>query len=284
MNMMIWFSTGLFVLGQAAAGQSEAELKEILFPFYGREAAEYEFYLDAGRQQRLELLKQPVLTWTNADKYMGAVFVWTYGGRPEIIGCIGSQQRPGDSMVFHEFHSLSRQPLEVVQFGHGTKKWAPSRPGIELAAVEGAPAPSDSERARLTQMRNIAREFNGWMKDGNDVTELRLLPQPIIRYKAAERGVIDGAIFALVWKGTDPEILLILEDRKEDSDSRWKFALARFNFRDMWVKRNDREVWRVGYGTQSDAYITGTVGNTSLDEIRSTAPPADKPASSAPPK
>lgn len=278
MNATMLLCMGLTVVGQATADQSEAELKEVLFPFYGREAAAYDFFLDAAHEQKLQLQKQPVMTWTNAEKYMGAVFVWTYGGRPEVIGCIGSHQnRPGSSNVFHEFHSLSRQPLEPVQFGRGKKRWAPSRPGIELAAVEGAPAPADSDRLRLTQMRNIAREFNGWMKDHDDVTELRLLPQPIIRYKAPERGVIDGAIFALVWKGTDPEILVILEDRKDDADRGWQFALARFNFREMWVKRNDRDVWRVGVVAQNDVYITDMVGETTHDEMRATTPKADKP-------
>ena len=278
---MLTFCAAFLVIGQTAADQSEAELKDVLFPFYAREAADYELFLDAGHKQKLELQKQPVMTWTNADKYMGAVFVWSYGGRPEMIGCIGSQQiLPGIS-VFHEFHSLSRQPLQAVAFGHGRQTWVPSRPGVELAVVDGAPAPSDSERARLTQMRNMAREFNGWMKDGSDVTELRLLPQPLIRYKAPERGVVDGAIFALVWKGTDPEILLILEDRKDDSENGWHFALARFNFREMWVKRNDREIWRVSVSVKSDSYITGVVGKRTLDEIRAAAPAADKPA---PPK
>jgi hypothetical protein len=179
---------------------------------------------------------------------------------------------------------LSRQPLEAVRFGRGKQQWTPSRPGIELAAVEGAPPPSDSERLRLAQMRNIAREFNGWMKDNDDVTELRLLPQPIVRYKAPEGGVVDGAIFALVWKGTDPEILLILEDRKDDADNRWHFALARFNFREMWVKRNDRDVWRVGVARENDIYITGVVGETTLDEIRAAAPKVGEPARSPAPK
>ena len=285
MNTTTWFLATLLLLGQAGSEQSEAELKEILFPFYAREAAAYDLYLDAEHKQKLELVKQPVLTWTNADKYMGAVFVWSLGGRPELIGCMGSQQRrDGTSMVFHEFHSLSRQPLQPVAFGRGRQTWAPTRPGIDLAAVEGAPAPADSERARLTQMRNLAREFSGWMKDGSDVTELRLLTQPIVRYKAPERGVVDGAIFALVWKGTDPEILLILEDRKDDSDPRWHYALARFNFREMWVKRNDRELWRVAVSAKSDAYITGVVGDTTLDEMRAAVPAADKPAAPAAPK
>ena len=285
MHPAMWLGTIVLLLGQAAADQSETELKDFLFPFYGREAAEYEFFLDAAHEKKLQLQKQPVLTWTNADKYMGAVFVWTYGGRPEMIGCIGSHQnRPASSNVFHEFHSLSPQPIEPVRFGHGTKTWTPTRPWLELVVVDGAPAPADSERLRLTQMRNMAREFNGSMKDKNDVTELRLLPQPIIRYKAPERGVIDGAIFALVWKGTDPEVLVILEDRQDDAVSRWHYALARFNYREMWVTRNDREVWRVGVSSQNGAYITGTVGAMTHDEMRAKASPADEPARSAPDK
>jgi hypothetical protein len=276
MNTLAWLSAGLLVLGQAGTGQSEAELKDVLFPFYAREAAEYEFFLDAQHEQKLQLHRQPVMTWTNADNYMGAVFVWTYGGRPEIIGCIGSQQRrTGDSTVFHEFHSLSRQPLQAVRFGRGKQQWTPSRPGIELTVVDGAPPPSDSERLRLTQMRNIAREFYGWMKDGEDVTELRLLPQPIFRYKAPDRDVIDGAIFALVWKGTDPEVLLMLENRKDDAGTNWQFGLARFNFREMWVKRNDKELWRVPVKRENDVYITDEVGATTLDEIRAKAPPRE---------
>jgi hypothetical protein len=121
-------------------------------------------------------------------------------------------------------------------------------------------------------MRNLAREFNGWMKDGRDVTQLRLLPQPLTRYKAPDRGVTDGAIFALVWKGTDPEVLLILEDRKEKDEARWHYALARFNYREMWVKRDDKEVWRVGVERTSDIYLTSVVGEVSLDAIRAAAP------------
>ncbi len=283
MHALACLVAGLSVLGQAAAppndapSKTEAELKAVLVPYYGRHAAEYEFFLDPRHEQKLQLHKQPVMTWTNVDKYMGAVFVWTYAGRPELIGCIGSRQRStGDSVVFHEFHSLSRQPLEAVEFGGGQQTWKASRAGVTLADVAGAQPPADSERLRLIQMRNMARDFQGWMKDGDDVTELRLEPHPIFRYKAPERGVIDGAIFALVWKGTDPEVLLMLEDRQDGGDSRWQFALARFNYREMWVKRNDREVWRVGIARENDIYITGEVGIVTLDEVRQSAPQGTK--------
>jgi hypothetical protein len=64
---------------------TEADRQLILFPYYSRQAAAYEFFLDEGRQQRLELHRQPVLTWTNVDNYMGSVFVWTFS-RPSVTG------------------------------------------------------------------------------------------------------------------------------------------------------------------------------------------------------
>jgi hypothetical protein len=181
----------------------------------------------------------------NTDNFLGAVFVWTYQGRPEMIGCIGSRQsRPGMSRVFHEFHSLSLQPLQPVTFANG-ERWTPEKPGLTMAPIDAAPAPGDSDRQRLTQMRNLAREFDGWMRVNDDDWELRLLPQPIVRYQAPDRGAIDCAIFALFWNGTDPEILLILEDRKEIGVPTWHYALARFNYRELWVKRFEKEIWRV---------------------------------------
>ena len=265
-------SAALCLLVQAPT--DEAALKEILYPFYAREAAEYEIFRDEAHKERLEVRKQPVLTWTNAENYMGAVFIWEYNGRPEMIGCIGSHQnRPDSSNVFHELHSLSLTPLEPVKFGDGKQTWNVNEPGVELKAVDGAPAPADSERVRLTQMRNLAREFRGWMKDHNDVTELRLLPQPIVRYKSPDQGVSDGAVFALVWKGTDPEVLIVLEDRA----SKWHSALVRFNFRDMWVERNDKEIWRVGVSAKSENYITAVVGDRSHEEMRTAAAAAQQP-------
>jgi hypothetical protein len=262
MTFLACWLAACLALGQADnESESEADLKQILVPYYSREAAKYDFSLDEARQQALVLESKPVLTWTNVDRYIGSVFVWTWQGRPEIIGCIGSQQlASGVSNVFHEFHSLSESTLPPLTLGDTSQKWLPVGAGVTFQEVENAPEPSDQERLRLTQMRGIAREFSGAMKDGKDITELRLLPQPLYRYKSPDRGIVDGAVFALVWKGTDPEVLLILENRKTESGDRWQVALARFNFREMWVTRNEKEVWRVGENRTSDNYVTGNVG------------------------
>jgi hypothetical protein len=251
---------------------AEVEAKQILYPYYAKQAAEYELFLDDQRKERLELVAQPVLTWTNADGFLGSVFVWTFQGRPEVIGCVGSRQtEAGECFPFRELHLLG-SPVQPVGFGDGKRTWQP-RDGIELADVEGAPLPPDSERQRLTQMRNLAREFTGWMQQDGDVTELRLLPQPIFRYEAPEQDVQDGAIFAMVWKGTDPDVLLLLESREFGGKPRWQYALARFNWREMWVKRNEKEVWRMTKsGLATDApYVSGGTPKTTLATIRQLA-------------
>jgi hypothetical protein len=251
---------------------NEAALKEILYPFYTAEAEAYEIFRDAERKQKLKLRKEPVLTWTNADNYMGAVFIWQFAGRPELIGCIGSHQyKPTSSNVFHELHSLGTTPLGDVPFGGGKEIWRVTEPGVKFAAIDGAPVPADSDRLRLTQMRALAREFRASMKDGDDVTELRLLTQPLYRYGSAELGVTDGAIFSMVWKGTDPEVFLVLESRKVDGKNQWQFALARFNWRDLWVERGGKEIWRVGVARRNEIYITDVVGERTHEQMRKAA-------------
>jgi len=268
MTVLASLCVTMSLLGQA---DSEAELKAILHPFYVLEASAYKFMLDEDREQKLELQPRPVLTWTNVENYMGSVFVWTYQGRPELIGCIGSHQnKPNSSNVFHEFHSLSEQPLQPVRLAGNT--WQPKKAGVELMPLDGAPKPADTDKARLLQMRNLAREFQGSMKDNQDVTELRLLTQPIYRYSAEKRDVLDGAIFAMVWKGTDPEVLLMLEARPTTGGGQaWHYALARFNFRELWVKRKEKELWHVDVARQDDNYITGVVGERTHAEMQAAA-------------
>ena len=62
----------------------------------------------------------------------------------------------------------------------------------------------------------------------------------------------DGAIFALVWKGTDPEILPVWKTARSDRPAAWHWGLVRFNFREMWAERNDKEIWRVAVARRSE--------------------------------
>jgi hypothetical protein len=120
MKLAAYVILGLALLAPPNALKTDAlktdDLEADLKAFYVRQAAAYEFRPDTKSDERFTLERKPVLTWTNVEKYMGSVFVWTRDGRPEVIGCIGSHQnKPGVSNFFHEFHSLSQS------------RWPPSR-------------------------------------------------------------------------------------------------------------------------------------------------------------
>jgi hypothetical protein len=219
-----------------------------LLELHTDDAASFTIYRDAARTQKLELRREPVYRWTNPTRVggqVGEVFVWTYRGRPEVIGSIFSHPTgDGRRVMCHELHSLSLAVLVVDR--QASEQWVPEAPGVNLKALEGAPAPSAIAAQRLVQLRSFAREFSGRsLSDQGQSWELRLLPQPLYRDESADDPeVLDAALFTLVSSaGTDPEIILLLEARKTPSGFRWFYGAARFSDMNLWLKHEGQEVW-----------------------------------------
>jgi hypothetical protein len=237
---------GLMLL-VVAADPADGLAKKML-PVYQKEIAEYSLAVESAPKQALELTKEPVFEWTNPVRsglQQGVVFLWLRDGRPAALGCIFSNpdgRLPG-RRVYHEFHALDRERLLVSRPG-ALNEW---KPQAELARKDlaDAGAPAATAGGRLVQMRRLAQEFTGHLieKEGKRC-DLRLLPAPLYRYRPAEAGVVDGALFTLVsTDGTDPEVLLLLEARQEDGKLRWEYACGRFSNRHHHDQRKDREVW-----------------------------------------
>jgi hypothetical protein len=209
------------------------------------EAAEYDMRLDSRPKERLALSKEPLLRWDNPARTGedGALFVWTLDGRPEVIGTIFTYRYSDQIRRKHEYHSLAAGPL-TADF-RGRRAWGPRAAGIQMETVAGAPVPAPTARERLTQMKSLAREFSASMEDsGGQQFQLRLLPQPLMRYEAAKNGPLDGALFAFSL-GTDPEVILVLEAHLGSDRAEWKYALARFNYLDMTAFHKGRKIWHV---------------------------------------
>jgi hypothetical protein len=209
-------------------------------------AAEYEFRAGAD-EKPLELLREPVLKWSNPTQgdVRGNVFVWTREGRPLVVGSLFKWFTPHTHMA-HEFHSLAEGPLSA-KF-HGEAVWATKEAGLAFANVPGAPAPAATEAQRLLQMKQLAKEFSGFKMTppaGTEV-EVRLLPQPVYRYAAPKQGVVQGGLFAFV-QGTDPEILLLVEARGKDvASATWQYAAARMvSTEALRLRHKDKPVWGV---------------------------------------
>jgi hypothetical protein len=184
---------------------------------------------------------QPLLRWSNptAGSVYGEVYLWTVDRRPAVIASIYRWYHPyKDSTV--ELVSVSEAGAQCKE--DETSQWRTKTPGLQFADLAGASPPAASVRARLGQMRAMARDFTAELTDKRSgdavVRELRLLDQPAYRYESPASKVIDGGLFAFV-EGTDPEAWLLLEAVEENGGRRWRFALARMNIDTLRIRRGE---------------------------------------------
>jgi hypothetical protein len=242
----------LAVTGQQARDNTHSDTSvkgksRQLLELHTSDAASFSIYRDVERTQKLELKREPVYRWTNPTRVggqTGEVFVWTFGGRPEVVGSIFSHPAEnGTRLICHELHSLSLAVLVVDR--EAAEQWVPQAAGVDLKPLEGAPTPAGTAAQRLAQIRSLSREFTGRsMSEQGQAWELRLLPQPLYRYESTDPDVLDGALFTLVSSaGTDPEIILMIEARKANSGPQWVFGAARFSDMNLWLKHKGQEVW-----------------------------------------
>jgi hypothetical protein len=213
-------------------------------------------------------MKRPVMTWTGQDykdshatvaPNSGEVYVWTHQGRAIVAGGVGSFPQANGRSVFHEFHVLTDlAPLRTVCTVNSSEVWNPT--GVTPLPIPGAPQPFDSslqEQARarrLIQMRRLAREFSGGCKKpaGPGNVRLKLAATPLYRLDGEElqkgqyNNIIDGALFVFTGElGTDPEILLYIECRRNDDELLWTYVPAAFTYVEMWMDHKGRRVWHI---------------------------------------
>ena len=253
----------------------EKQLAKLLGAHFQEQATQYEFFNDEARQQKLVIVPQPVMRWT-AEGNFGAVWVWTRQGRAEIIGCLGAfVNGSGKLESFHEFHSLTLKPLQKVEIGT-VRTWESRKPGVVPTPIADAEDPADTEKKRLLQMRNLAREFSVQMLANKKTHQLRLTPTPLYRFQSTNPDVLDGALFSFLWdNGTDPEFLLLLEARQTSDGPRWHYSPARFTWREVWLTRDNKELWRGAEHNEfwkstilNDNYVTCAMGLLDLEAIQ----------------
>jgi hypothetical protein len=157
--------------------------------------------------QELELQPGPLYTYDEViDRWRkGTSWVWGAEGRPPLL----LNTMTLDDVRYYEFMSLTPSKLSV-DTGYGAQ-WLP-KPSWNPKPIQDAPEPAQTRRARLIQMRNLARQFTAEQTQGpvQPVQRLRLLPQPIYRYAKESDESLDGAIFGFLREG-DLETILVIE-------------------------------------------------------------------------
>ncbi len=239
----------LLLTGVARAADQPAKEKidAKLLAIHRDEAKRWEIFVDRARTKKADFVSEPVYRWTNAsraDGQSGAMFVWTFEGRPVALGGVFSNPEAGRRIIMHEFHALG--PLRLFpRLKESNLEWLPGS-AVPLQLLEGAPGPEATAKGRTLQIRELAREFTAHTVDDlGERWQLRLLSRPLYRYQMAEGGVIDGAIFAFVSDaGTDPEIVLVLEAVNDGKKETWHYRTVRFSISSLYVQYKGKELWR----------------------------------------
>ena len=232
--------------GNQSSHEPTQDVLEPLHALYLADATEYAIYRDVEKRETLELQRQPIYAWTNPTRdggQTGDVFVWTYRGRPEVVGSIFSHPMDGRRRVVHEFHSLS--PVIVYPGGDPGSRWQPNA-GAVLKPLPGAPIPAESPARRRLQLKSLAREFSA-----HSVTpatgerwDMRLQTTPLVQYGPVDPDILGGALFGFVTNaGTDPEVMLLIEARNTEQGRQWMFTPARFSDYSLFLRYKDQQIW-----------------------------------------
>ena len=200
----------------------------------------------SGDKEELTPMDAPLQRWTNPLLGIehGLLVGWKDSkGRPMAVAQV--YQWPSNRRWLMEHQSLSESAM--VFKSDGNPSWNPNEPGIVWTKLESkVPKPATKARLRLAQLKSISRRFrardtNTSDKNGRD---LRLKSAPSMEYSVPNDGIIQGALFTFV-SGTDPDVLLMLELRKRESnDGEFYWAFAPMSTGELWGYLDNKQVWQ----------------------------------------
>lgn len=227
-----------FVQMSALAQETPEEGDKVDRYIEARKDAERITVVMKGKEQPLN--PKPLYTFDDNTRSWTDASSWIWGAKGRPVALMGMSTSRG-STRFNEYASFAKHKLNV-DTGYGAK-WTP-KPGWDPKPIPGAPKPAKSSRGRLTQMRQLARQFKARQFEPGDSVgyQLRLLPTPIHRYGESEDS-LDGAFFAFVREQDMETVLAIDAEKQKDGTARWVFDCKPQSGNDQKVYRKKEIVW-----------------------------------------
>lgn len=235
--------------------------REKRLEFMKQHAGEFALYLESNSETSLQRTAEPVLRYSNPVRNFfsdGTLYFWLDGKRP--VAALSVSIR-GNKNIGRELTSLTNQSLRCIW--QQQPIWSPNAGKLFQQKLPNAPDSVSNGKLRLSQMRRLARRFNGAFKNPNqnEYSESRLLTQPVYRYYDEKQGIVDGAIFAFS-QSNDPEMLLILEAYRAAPERKphWRYSVVRMSSMPLQVRLDGKEIWTArGYWrnsrTPQDPYL-----------------------------
>jgi hypothetical protein len=198
--------------------------------------------LPAGGDEPIASTGRALFSYADSARIIADGAIWAWGeGRPLAMAKCWLNRNGSRTVAF----SLTSDEL-VMAHGSQGRSWLPRSKQVEPAELPGAPAADAKEAVRLRQLKEQARRFTAhefWNPE-NSRFELRLLVQPVHRYRDEKRKINDGAVFLWAYDN-NPQILLLIEILEPaDGKARWQYLLAQVSSAELHVQLDGKEVWK----------------------------------------
>jgi hypothetical protein len=234
-----------------AAPPTEADLevaRKARLAFVQERFMTWKLMLKEDDQKVLAAQKEPLIRFSNpvlASVNDGMLFIWRDANRP-LAACSYSIRGTTDVLdVYVEFSTMHHRALRIERDGRSI--WQPKTAVLVDQPLPAKEAVPDRPVARLSAMRQLAARFRATEHEvaTKQNSELRLMPQPVDRFKSPEYGVVDGALFAYA-TGNDPQLLLRLEIVENAAkELTWQYTLSRMASHELTVYFDDVQIMNV---------------------------------------
>lgn len=184
---------------------------------------------------------EPLLKYGDPTRDIGssALWVWMDGEVPIMFQMIEVNVHQGSNNKWTWcFANASSQKLQCA--------WPEIRPGRltvnEVMAVEIPESPKTKVSAPASALaltaRQLSRKFTA--RDGDD--ELRLLPRPLLEFKAEAEDIPYGAVFGFA-TGTNPSLLLFVQGEKNDQEVIWTYRPVHMTALTVELEYDGKKIW-----------------------------------------
>jgi hypothetical protein len=197
---------------------------------------------DDGPGEPFVLHPEPLLKYGDPTRDIGssALWVWMDGEVPAMFQKIEVNVHQGSNDKWTWcFANASSQKLECawpeVRRGTITVNEVPTGKVPESPKVkEDAPA-----SAWALTARQLSRKFTA--RDGDD--ELRLLPRPLLEFKAEKQNIPYGAVFGFA-TGTNPSIVVIIQAEKKNGEVVWTYRPLHMTSVTVELEYDGKKIWQ----------------------------------------
>lgn len=201
-----------------------------------------------GQKKKLSLSDKPLHRFVDLDRYHTDGTLWAFGtGRPAAVMEV-YPAGPGaeDDTWYSAVASLSHLRLSSESIdGVKGRDWSPRPWQGQFQVIPKLPKPAMTADQRLFEMQTLARRFTAhqFWRPGETRYELKVLPDPVLRYADEQEKVVDGGMFLIV-HDTNPEVVLLVEAQQVKEETIWKYGLAPLGSARMHVELDGQEVWK----------------------------------------